>query len=122
MAKRAEERAARTAELALTKKAENVLTMDLRGLTSACDFFVICHGTSDVQVRAIAEAIKDGMTEEGEKPWHIEGMEGKRWVLLDYVDVVVHVFDKETRDYYQLERLWGDAKFRTFEDEPPNGD
>jgi len=116
-----EERAARTAELALSKKAENVLSMDLRGLSSACDFFVICTGTSDVQVKAIANAIDDGMTDVGEKPWHVEGAEGKRWILLDFIDVVVHVFDREARDYYQLERLWGDAKFQTFEDEPPEG-
>jgi ribosome-associated protein len=113
-----EERAVRTAELALTKKAESVISMDLRGLTSTCDFFVIATGTSDVQVKAIADAIKNGMTDEGEKAWHVEGYEGKRWILLDYVDVVVHVFDEETRDYYQLERLWGDAQQRTFEDEP----
>ena len=122
MTRTSEERSARTAELALSKKAENVLSMDLRGLTSTCDFFVIATGTSDVQVKAIADAIKDGMTDEGEKPWHVEGAEGKRWILLDFVDVVVHVFDTDTRDYYQLERLWGDAKFRVFEDEPPDGD
>ena len=117
-----EERTARTAELALSKKAENVLSMDLRGLSSACDIFVICTGTSDVQVKAIADAVKDGMTDDGEKPWHVEGTDGKRWILLDFVDVVVHVFNRETRDYYQLERLWGDAKFETFEDEPPAGE
>ena len=122
MAKTPEERAAITAELALSKKAENVLSMDMRGLSSACDFFVICHGTSDVQVAAIASAIKDGMSDEGEKVWHVEGYEGKRWILLDYIDVVVHVFDTDTRDFYQLERLWGDAKFRYFEDEQPDGD
>ncbi len=122
MARTSQERAVRTAELALTKKGENVISMDLRGLTSTCDFFVICGGTSDIQVRAIADAIKNGLNDEGEKPWHVEGYEGKRWILLDYVDVVVHVFDEETRDYYQLERLWGDAKFRTFEDEQPGGD
>ncbi len=119
MAMTSQELAVRTAELALTKKAENVISMDLRGLTSTCDFFVICNGTSGIQVAAIASAIKDGLTEEGEKPWHVEGYAGKRWVLLDCVDVVVHVFDVATRDYYQLERLWGDAKFQTFEDEQP---
>jgi ribosome-associated protein len=112
-----EERASRAAELALTKKAENVLSMELKGLTSTCDFFVIATGTSDVQVKAIADAISRGLTELGEKPWHVEGYEGKRWILLDYVDVVVHVFDEETRDYYQLERLWGDAPMREFKDE-----
>lgn len=118
MAMTSEERAVRTAELALTKKAESVISMDLRGLTSTCDFFVIATGTSDVQVKAVADAIKNGMADEGEKAWHVEGYEGKRWILLDFVDVVVHVFDEETRDYYQLERLWGDAQQRTFEDEP----
>ena len=116
MAMTSQELAVRTAEFALTKKAENVISMDLRGLTSTCDFFVICSGTSGIQVKAIADAIKDGLTDEGEKPWHVEGAAGKRWILLDFVDVVVHVFDVEMRDYYQLERLWGDAKFRTFED------
>ena len=105
-----EERANRAAELALTKKAENVITMELRGLTSTCDFFVIATGTSDVQVKAIADAIGDGLTEVGEKPWHVEGYEGKRWILLDYVDVVVHALKPGVRDYYQLERLWADAR------------
>lgn len=116
MARTSEERASLAAELALSKKAENVIAMDLSKLTSTCDFFVIANGTSDVQVRAIADAIVEGLGEEGEKPWHVEGYEGKRWILLDYVDVVVHVFDEETRDYYQLEMLWGDAKTRKFED------
>ena len=122
MARTSEERAARAAELALSKKAEDVVSMELKGLTSTCDYFVICSGTSDVQVRAIAEAIRTGLNDDGEKPWHVEGYENKRWILLDYVDVVVHVFDTETRDYYQLERLWGDAKFRVFQDEQPDGE
>ena len=104
-----QELAVLTAELALTKKAENVISMDLRGLTTTCDFFVICHGTSGIQVAAIANAIKDGLTEEGEKPWHIEGTEGKRWILLDCVDVVVHVFDEPLRRHYDLELIWGEA-------------
>lgn len=106
----------RAAKLALTKKAEDVISMDLRGLTSSCDFFVICEGSSDVHVKAIADAIIDGLAESDEKVWHKEGYEGKRWILLDYVNVVVHVFDKETREYYQLERLWGDAKTEVYED------
>ncbi len=109
--------ATKAAKLALIKKAENVVTMDLRGLVTTCDFFVICNGTSDVHVKAIADAIEDGLREVDEKAWHVEGSEGKRWILLDYVNVVVHVFDEETRDYYQLERLWGDAKIEKHEDE-----
>jgi ribosome-associated protein len=107
----------RVAELALSKKAENVVSMDLRGLTTTCDFFVICEGTSEAQVRAIADAIVEGMKESGERPWHVEGYEARKWVLIDYVNVVIHVFDTETRDYYQLERLWGDAKFEEYKDE-----
>lgn len=107
----------RVAKLALEKKAENVISLDLRRLTSTCDFFVICEGGSDVHVKAIASAIREGMEVVDEKVWHVEGYEAGRWVLLDYVNVVVHVFDPETRDYYQLERLWGDAKIEAYEDE-----
>jgi len=106
----------RIAALALSKKAEDVLSVDLRGLSPACDFFVICTGTSGVHARAIADAIEDGLRESGEKAWHVEGRETGRWVLLDFVNVVVHVFDPEARDYYCLERLWGDAKIETYED------
>ena len=121
MAEKAERLARRAAEHALTKKAENVITMDLRGLTTSCDFFVICDGTSDVHVKAIADAVLEGLKGEGERAWHVEGADSRRWILLDYVDVVVHVFDRETRDYYQLERLWGDAKIETIEDEEGDG-
>jgi ribosome-associated protein len=107
----------RVAELALSKKAEDVVSMDLRGLTTTCDFFVICGATSDVHARAIADGVVQGMKEVGERPWHVEGHEASKWVLIDYVDVVVHVFNRETRDYYQLERLWGDAKFEEYKDE-----
>jgi ribosome-associated protein len=107
----------KVAALALSKKAEKTVSLDLRGLGAPCDFFVICEGGSDVQVRAIADAIVEGMREVGEKVWHVEGRETGRWVLLDFVTVVVHVFDAETRDYYQLERLWGDAPTQEYEDE-----
>jgi ribosome-associated protein len=107
----------KVADLALSKKAENVVSLDLRGLTTACDFFVICEGTSDVHVKAISDAIVEGMKDAKERPWHVEGYEARKWVLIDYVNVVVHVFDTETRDYYQLERLWGDAKFDEYKDE-----
>ena len=84
--------------------------LDLRGLTDAADYFVIVSGTSDVQVRGIAENVVECVAREGGgDPWHVEGLGAGRWVLLDYVDCVVHVFHHELRDYYQLERLWGDA-------------
>jgi ribosome-associated protein len=87
-----------------------VRVLDLRGLTDAADFFVIGSGTSDVQVRGIAENVIEQVERAGGgPPWHVEGLAAGRWVLLDYVDVVVHVFHHELRAYYQLERLWGDA-------------
>ncbi len=100
----------------MEKKGEDILVIDLRGVTTVADFFVIATGSSDVQVRAIAEEVRRKMKdEEDELPFHIEGMESCTWVLLDYVDVVVHVFDRETRDYYSLETLWKDAKVREVE-------
>jgi len=107
----------RIVELAHSKKAENVVSMNLKGLTSACDFFVICEGGSEVHVKAIADAIIDGTKKAKDRPWHVEGYDGRRWILIDYVDVVVHVFTSETRDFYQLERLWGDADLTEHVDE-----
>jgi ribosome-associated protein len=104
----------RAADLALDKKAENVLALDLRGLSSATDFFLLATGNSDVQVRAIAEHVLEGLAAEGMKPLHTEGMDRARWVLLDFVDFVIHVFHPVSRDFYQLELLWGDAPTRLF--------
>ncbi len=101
--------------LALSKKAENIIILDISKITSMTDYFVICSADTDIQVKAIADAIRRG-TET--KPWHVEGYEYLSWVLLDYVDVVVHVFKTETRDYYQLERLWADAPTIEIRDEP----
>jgi ribosome-associated protein len=98
------------ADASAAKKADDVRVLDLRGLTDAADFFVIGSGTSDVQVRGIAENVIEQVERAGGgSPWHVEGLAAGRWVLLDYVDVVVHVFHHELRAYYQLERLWGDA-------------
>lgn len=96
--------------LALEKKAEDVVVLDLTGLSAACDFFVVCSGGSEPQVGAIAEHIVTKLKEAGTPPWHVEGRGVRRWILIDYVDVVVHVFHHETREYYTLERLWADAK------------
>ena len=101
------------AEYSLEKKAQEVCLMDLRGLSSVTDYFLICHGESDLQVKAIADAVVDGMRGEGVRPWHREGYDHLNWVVLDYVDVVVHVFRKEAREFYGLERLWGDAETET---------
>ena len=99
----------RAAELALERKAHDVVILDLRGISTATDYFVIAGGTSDVQVKAIAEHVHDELKKESVRPEHKEGLRGGRWVLLDYVDFVVHVFHPQARDFYQLENLWGDA-------------
>jgi ribosome-associated protein len=107
------------ARLALTKKAGDVMILDLRGLTSVADFFVVCSGDSDPQIRAIADAVDEGIEQKGVVVWHKESG-SPNWVLLDYVDVVLHVFHKNTRSFYSLEKLWGDAKIqRISDDETP---
>jgi ribosome-associated protein len=100
------------------KKAKDIVSLDLSNLDNrVVDKFIICHGDSDRQVDAIAFAIEDKVKKDtGEKPWHREGYENKEWILLDYVNVVVHVFLKEKRDFYAIEELWGDAEFEKFED------
>jgi ribosome-associated protein len=108
--------AVKLAELALSKKATDIKILDLRKLTTITDYFVICTAHSDVQVKAIADAIMEGSKKDGERPWHKEGMTHKTWVLLDYVEVVVHVFLNETRAFYGLEKLWGDAKVKEISD------
>lgn len=96
------------AKLTLTKKASDVVVMDLRGLTTMSDFFVVCSADSDTQMKAIASAVEEGMEKKGVRPWHREAGSAQ-WILLDYVDVVLHIFHKNARPYYNLERLWGDA-------------
>jgi ribosome-associated protein len=98
------------AEAAAGKKASDLVALDLRELGGVADYFLICSGSSDVQVKAIADAVEEKLRGEGARPWHVEGLEGRRWVLLDYVEFVVHVFHHKTREYYLLERLWGDAR------------
>jgi ribosome-associated protein len=107
--------AARVAELTLTKKASDVVIMDLRKLSPVTDYFVICSADSDVQARAIADAVEDGMDAAGERVWHRENGAGT-WVILDYVDVVVHIFHRTMRAFYNLEKLWGDAAITAVEE------
>jgi ribosome-associated protein len=97
------------ANLALTKKAFDVVIMDVRDVSSVTDFFVIASGATDIQVKAIGRAIDDGLRAKGVKPLHSEGEGSCTWLLLDYVDVVVHVMQPRVRDYYNLEGLWADA-------------
>lgn len=91
------------------KKASDIVVFDVSGLTPVADYFVICSGHSTLQVRAIADAVQEGLDRAGERLLHLEGYERGRWVLLDYGDVVVHVFLDEDREYYNIERLWADA-------------
>ena len=94
------------------KKAQEIVVMDLRGVTNAfTDFFVICSGNSDTQLDAISKSIEEQVHKAGESPaWKIEGRANGQWVLMDYVNVVVHIFLSDKREYYGLEELWGDAK------------
>ena len=104
------------ANAALEKKAEDIKILDLTGITDIADHFVIATGNGGLHVKAIADHIRDESSA-SEKPWHIEGYDNLKWVLLDYVDVVIHIFEKETRDYYDIERLWADAEITTISDE-----
>ena len=98
------------AEAALSKKAADLTVLDLRDLDGVCDYFLLCSAASEVQVKAVAEAVEEKLREHGHRAWHVEGREAHRWVLLDFVEFVVHVFHHKTREYYMLDRLWGDAR------------
>ena len=92
------------------KKARDIAALDVRGLSSVTDYMIVCTGSSDTNVRAIAEGVEEKLREKGERPLSVEGMQEGTWVLLDYVDFVVHVFHAEKRLYFGLEELWADAK------------
>jgi len=106
------------AKLALTKKAQDVVIMDLRPLTSMTDFFVVCSADSETQIKAIADAVVERTEKKGMPPWHKE-TGSPNWVLLDYADVVLHIFHKTARTYYNLEKLWGDATIKRLSDAQP---
>ena len=102
------------AKFALDKKAENVVSLNVKNLTNITDEFVICSSDTNIQVKAIADSIRKNTDY---KPVRIEGYEHLNWVLLDYIDVIVHVFKTSERNYYNIEKLWGDAPIREFIDE-----
>jgi len=105
-----EQIAAAAAGFAADRKAADIVQLDLRGMISYTDYFVICTGRSDRQTKAIHDAIHAGMKREhGLLPERVEGLPHARWILMDYLDVIVHVFTPETREYYRLEQLWGEA-------------
>jgi len=92
------------------KKAENLIVLDLRKAGGFTDFFVVCSGANPRQIRAIADSVMEALSASGIKPAHLEGYDRAEWILLDYFDFVVHVFAPETRTFYALERLWGNAE------------
>lgn len=99
----------RAAQLTLERKASDVVVLDLRGISAATDYFLLATGNSDTQVRSISDHVTRQLRKEGTHPAHTEGSRDARWVLIDYIDFVVHVFHPEVRSFYQLEALWGDA-------------
>jgi len=96
-------------------KGENISILDLREIeNTVCDYFIICDGNSNTQVKAISSSIQKAVGKNlQEKPWHVEGEGNAEWILIDYVNIVVHVFQKNIREFYDLEELWGDAKITT---------
>lgn len=111
------ELANRITELALEKKGKQIVKIDIHKLTDYADYFVVITGDSGLQIKAIVDHIEDELAKEGIKLYSKEGYEYQRWVLLDYVDVVVHVFNHETREFYGIERLYADAKMDFITDE-----
>lgn len=98
-------------------KGEDINIMDLRSIdNSSCDYFVICNGNSNTQVSAIMNSVQKTVSKSiQDKPWHVEGGDNAEWILMDYVNIVVHVFQKHIREYYDIESLWGDAKITLIE-------
>lgn len=105
----------RAGELAVDRKAKDAVVLDLRTISNATDYFLIVNGTSDLHVRSIADHIIEELKKEGVRPSHVEGLRSGRWVLIDYIDFVVHVFHPDARAFYQLETLWGDAPAQVLE-------
>jgi ribosome-associated protein len=103
---------------ALDKKASDVVVLDLRNTPAFTDFFILCSGHSTRQVKAIADAVEETLRAGKVRPAHVEGYERGEWVLMDYFTFIVHVFTPQTRDFYSLERLWGDAERLEISDEP----
>lgn len=93
------------------KKGRDIVSIDFKNMTNAiADYFVICHGSSSTQVETLADNVYTYLRKKGNKPWHTEGKSNAEWILIDYVDVVVHIFIDTSREFYQIEKLWGDAE------------
>lgn len=107
-------------EALLSKKANEITVLDVSALTTLAEFFVVCHGNSDVQVKALADAVEDDVrVKTSEKAWRKEGLNTRSWMILDYVNIVVHVMSEEKRNYYGIERMWNDAKVTQIKDAAP---
>lgn len=109
--------AMQAAQFGLERKAHDIKVLTLRDLSSVCDYFVILSGDADVHVRAIADHIEDSLAKIGQYPTYREGKREGNWIVLDYIDVVVHIFMDSTRRFYQLEKLWGDAPIEVVTDD-----
>lgn len=104
-------------EALLEKKAKEIVLLDVRELTTLTDYFIVCHGTSETQIRALANSVIEKTKKEiGESVWKQEGMDARRWIILDYVNIVVHIFNEEKREFYGIERMWSDAIKTELED------
>ncbi len=101
----------------LDKKGYDIKILDVRKLTTLTDFFIVCTSDSEPQTKAIVENIEEELKNEDIKPWHVEGKDNLEWVLIDYIHIVVNVFNKELREYYNIERLWSDAKITSISPE-----
>jgi ribosome-associated protein len=110
---------ARAVSAALDKKAQDVVVLDLRGTPAFTDFFVLCSGQTQRQVKAVADAVEEALRAARVKPAHVEGYDRAEWVLMDFFTFIVHVFTPQTREFYSLERLWGDAERIEVSEEPP---
>jgi ribosome-associated protein len=108
----------RVIRAALDKKATNVVVLDLRGTPAFTDFFVLCSGQSQRQIKAIADSVEEALRAVKIRPAHVEGYDRSEWVLMDFFNFIVHVFAPDTREFYALERLWGDAERIEIPDEP----
>lgn len=104
-------------EALLSKKANDITLLDVSELTTLTDYFVVCHGNSDTQIKALADAVEEDVQKHtSEKAWRKEGLNARTWIILDFVNVVVHVMNKEKRDYYGIEKMWNDAKVTQISD------
>jgi len=117
-----EQLARHAAEAAVSRRALSVTILDLRGRATFTDFFVVCTATSDTHGEGVAEIVIEKMREVGERPWHSEGDRHAQWRLLDYVDVIVHIFASEAREFYALERLWSEAPATVIKDDRVGAD